>query len=240
MHRRTFLHAALALPAAAMAGNALPLQPAADEPFIINAGVGGNNTVDLLARIEKDCLAHKPDFTILMIGTNDMNSRKHVPLPEFEQNLRKIIGMITGSGSQVLLMTILPGYEPYLFTRHPKEFYQPDGYQSRLEKVNAVIKKTAEDLKLHFLDLHRVFDKVGNVGEEASSLIVNVANSNKDDGIHPTPDGYRTIAVAVYEKLITINAPYKRLVCFGDSITNGGGGLEGFSYPARLKKLLGY
>ncbi|MCE7060289.1 GDSL-type esterase/lipase family protein [Dyadobacter sp. CY343] len=240
MRRRHFLHTALALPAAAWAGNAMPVQPAAEEPFIINAGVGGNNTVDLLARIEKDCLSHKPDFTILMIGTNDMNSRKHIPLPEFEQNLRRIIGIITGSGSQVLLMTILPGYEPYLFTRHSKEFYEPEGYQSRLLKVNATIKHVAEELKLHFMDLHHVFDKVGNVGEEAGSLIQNVANSNKNDGIHPTPDGYRTIAVAVYEKLISVNAPYRRLVCFGDSITNGGGGVEGNSYPAQLKKLLGY
>ncbi|WP_229219056.1 SGNH/GDSL hydrolase family protein [Dyadobacter sediminis] len=234
------MHTALALPATTLAGNALPRTSAADEPFIINSGVGGNNTFDLLARIEKDCLAHKPDMTILMIGTNDMNSRKHVPLAEFEQNLRKIIGMITSSGSQVLLMTILPGYEPYLFTRHLKSFYEPDGYRSRLTQVNTAIKKVAADLKLHFLDLHWVFDRVGNVGEESSSLIQNIANSKKDDGIHPTPDGYRTMAVAVYEKLLTIHSPYKRLVCFGDSITNGGGGVEGNSYPALLKKLLGY
>lgn len=223
-----------------MAGTAMPVNASESEPFIINAGVGGNNTVDLLARIEKDCLAHKPDFTILMIGTNDMNSRKHVPLAEFDQNLRKIIGQITNSGSEVLLMTILPGYEPYLYTRHQKSFYEPEGYQARKEKVNAVIKKAADELKLHFLDLHHIFEKVGNIGEAPDSLIQNVANSKKDDGIHPTADGYRTIAVAVYEKLLTIQSPRQRLVCFGDSITNGGGGVEGNSYPARLKKLLAY
>jgi hypothetical protein len=31
---------------------------------VFNAGVGGNNTVDLLNRIEKDCLALKPRLTI--------------------------------------------------------------------------------------------------------------------------------------------------------------------------------
>jgi lysophospholipase L1-like esterase len=212
----------------------------AERPFIINAGVGGNNTADLLARIEKDCLAYKPDMTILMVGTNDMNSQKYVPLPEYEKNLRNIVGQILNIKSQVLLMTILPVYEPYLFTRHQRSFYGEEGHRGRKEKMNAVIKKVATEYKLHFLDMHHIFEKIGNVGEESSSLIKNMANSNKTDGLHPTNDGYRTMAVAIYEKLKSIDAGFTRLVCFGDSITNGGGGVDGTSYPAYLKKLLGY
>ncbi|ULT41911.1 hypothetical protein KRR40_46400 [Niabella defluvii] len=60
----------------------------------INAGVGGNNTIDLLNRIEKDCLAHRPALTILMAGTNDMNSVKHVPLAAYEENLSEMAGRI--------------------------------------------------------------------------------------------------------------------------------------------------
>lgn len=78
------------------------------EPFVINAGIGGNNTKDLLERINKDCLAYHPDLTVLMIGTNDMNSMKYIPIDEYEKNLRKIIDLILKSKSQVLLMNILP------------------------------------------------------------------------------------------------------------------------------------
>jgi lysophospholipase L1-like esterase len=137
-------------------------------------------------------------------------------------------------------MTILPVYEPYLFTRHQRSFYGEEGHRGRKEKMNAVIKKVATEYKLHFLDMHHIFEKIGNVGEESSSLIKNMANSNKTDGLHPTNDGYRTMAVAIYEKLKSIDAGFTRLVCFGDSITNGGGGVDGTSYPAYLKKLLGY
>jgi lysophospholipase L1-like esterase len=242
MQRRTFLQttivsASLAFPA----GFALGKQGRTVEPpFLINAGIGGNNTVDLLDRIDKDCLAHRPDMTILMIGTNDINSKKYIPLPEYETNLRKIIEMILGVKSQIMLMTILPVHEPYLYTRHEKAFYGTEGHKARKGRVNETIRKAADDYKLHFLDMHYVFDRIGNVGEESSSLIQNTLNSQKTDGIHPTADGYRTMAVAIYEALIRTNTPYQRLVCFGDSITNGGGGVDGNSYPGYLKRLLGY
>jgi lysophospholipase L1-like esterase len=240
MRRRQFLQSTLASSSLVMLPD-LPLVQSADEkPFIINSGVGGNSTVDLLNRIDKDCLAYKPDMTILMVGTNDMNSRKYLPFPEYDKNLRKIIEMILGVKSQIMLMTILPVHEPYIYTRHPRSFYGAEGHKKRKEEVNAGIKKAADDYKLHFLDMHRVFEKVGNVGEESSSLIQNALNSEKTDGVHPTPDGYRVMAVAIYEALIRTNASYKRLVCFGDSVTNGGGGLEGSSYPAYLKRLLEY
>src|SRR3546814_8774250 len=51
---------------------------------IVNAGRSGNNTRNLLARLDKDCLALRPSLVILMVGTNDMNSRNHVPLAEYE------------------------------------------------------------------------------------------------------------------------------------------------------------
>lgn len=240
MQRRQFLQASLAVTSLAFPENNTSGKQVEEKPFIINAGIGGNTTVDLLERIDKDCLSYKPDFTILMIGTNDMNSKKYIPLREYEKNLRKIIEMILNVKSQIMLMTILPVYEPHLYTRHDKNFYGAEGHKGRKEKVNEVIKKAADDYKLHFLDMHRVFDKIGNISEDSSSLLQNTLNSQKTDGIHPTPDGYRTMAVAIYETLIRTSMPYNRLVCFGDSITNGGGGVEGKSYPGYLKKLLDY
>ena len=240
MQRRHFLQTSLAVTSLAFPENNFSGKQVQERPVIINAGIGGNNTVDLLARIDKDCLSHKPDFTILMIGTNDMNSKKYIPLPEYGENLRKIVEMILGAGSQIMLMTILPVYEPHLYTRHDKSFYGEEGHKGRKEKVNEVIKKAADDYRLHFLDMHRVFEKVGNISEDSNSLLQNTLNSQKTDGIHPTPDGYRTMAVAIYEALIRTRVPYNKLVCFGDSITNGGGGVEGKSYPGYLKRLLDY
>lgn len=198
MQRREFLGAAMFVPPLILtygqASSAI-----SQSPFIINSGIGGNNTVDLLARIDKDCLFHAPDMTILMIGTNDMNSRKYIPLPEYEKNLRTIIEKILGVKSRIMLMTILPVYEPYLYTRHPQTFYGEEGHTGRKQKVNETIKKLAVEYKLEMLDMHHIFEKVGNIGEEPFSLIQNMANSKKEDGVHPTPS--RTFIEPLFRRL---------------------------------------
>lgn len=206
---------------------------------VINSGIGGNNTKDLLDRIDKDCLAYKPNLTVLMIGTNDMNSRKYIPIEQFEKNLQTIIAIILKSKSEVLLMNILPNYEPYLLMRHPVNFYGELGPSGRLAEINAVIKKVALEKKIHFLDIHHIFNQAGNIGLDRSSLIQNVANSNKTDGLHPTSEGYRIIGIAVYNLIVNKKLPHHRIVSFGDSITLGGGKISNESYPAYLTKLLG-
>ena len=205
---------------------------------VINAGIGGNNTFDLLNRIDKDCLIHQPSVTVLMIGTNDMNSVKHVPIDTYEQNLKAIVKKIKATGSRILMMTILPTYEPYLLTRHPAAFYAPEGVEKRRLQVNEIIAKIAKQYKLDFLDLAHRFETIGKVGLDKDSLIQNEANSNKTDGIHPTANGYRFIALTVYDYLMLRQLPTRKIVCFGDSITKGDGSIHKNSYPAFLKKLL--
>jgi lysophospholipase L1-like esterase len=238
MHRRSFLQTGLLTTSLVVQEKYFPFKRSlipSSESVIINAGIGGNNTDDLLQRIDKDCLAHHPDLTILMIGTNDMNSRKYIALPAYEKNLREIVSKIK---RKILLMSILPAYEPYLYTRHPQSFYAPEGHSGRKQQVNEVIKKVAADNKQSFLDMDHIFQRIGNIGLDADSLIQNEANSKKTDGIHPTPEGYRTMAVVIFEYIVQQQLPTGRIVCFGDSITFGDGGTEGKSYPAYLKRLL--
>ena len=166
MQRRTFLQSTLAV--APFLGNSLSdnREPKTVEsnPVVINSGVGGNNTVDLLARIEKGCLAQRPELTILMAGTNDVNSKKHVPLPTYEQNIRTTCSRLITIRSQIVLMTILPVYEPYLMTRHDPAFYQTEGHSARKKARNDVIRKVASDNNLPLPDMHHIFETVGNIG----------------------------------------------------------------------------
>jgi len=205
---------------------------------VINAGVGGNNTSDLLSRIEQDCLRHKPKLTILMIGTNDMNSVKYLPIDQYEANLNTLIKKIKDKGSKLLLMSILPVYEPDLLTRHPASFYEPEGVGGRRKQLNGVVKKAARKHRIHFLDLGHRFSAIGKIGTDKDSLLQNMANSNKRDGIHPTAMGYRFIGLAVYDYIVDHNLPKTQIVCFGDSITKGDGTLDRDSYPAYLQQLL--
>jgi lysophospholipase L1-like esterase len=232
MNRRQFIRSSIVSSSILLTGLPVPVfGKNRDEPFLINAGIGGNNTVDLLARIDKDCLSHKPDLTLLMVGSNDMNSMKFIPLTQFEENLRSIILRIKSVKSKIILMTILPVYEPYLYTRHNKAFYEPEGFQERKAKMNQTIQRLASEYKLTLLDMHHLFERIGNIGEEKNSLIQNELNSGKTDGLHPTSDGYKVMATALYECIIHSGLPHNKIVCFGDSITAG-------EYPGYLKQLL--
>jgi len=246
--RQTIKNIAVSLAGIAMAKNAfsyprevhfVPLGSQSNEHQIINAGVPGNNTADLLKRVEKDCLSHRPKLTILMAGTNDMNSVKYIPLEQYRKNMISLIDSIKAIGSEVVLMTILPLYEPYLLTRHPAAFYQPEGIAERRKAVNKMIRSIAEEKKTHFLDLGRRFELIGKIGTDINSLIRNEANSGQTDGIHPTPNGYRFIGLTVYDYLADHDLPFSKIVCFGDSITCGDGSVDKESYPAYLSKLIG-
>jgi lysophospholipase L1-like esterase len=173
-----------------------------------------------------------------MVGTNDMNSVKHVPLKDYEQNLDTLARLISRNGSKLLMMTILPTFEPDLLTRHPAAFYQPEGVAERRKQLNEVVKKVAKKHRAELLDLGLRFDAIGKLGTSKDSLIQNEANSNKRDGIHPTANGYRFIGLSVYEYITSHKLPLTGIVCFGDSITKGDGSLDRDSYPAYLKKLL--
>jgi lysophospholipase L1-like esterase len=206
--------------------------------LMVNAGVAGNTTKNLLARIDKDCLAHKPTLTIMMSGTNDMTNGKHVPPDKFTDNMTILSEKIMKSGSKLVLMTILPFYEPYYLSRHPKEFFEPEGPEGRRKAVNEAIKKVAQKTGAFLFDPGILFEKVGKIGLDAGSLLRNEANSTKTDGVHPTRDGYRFLALGVSQFIQYNHLPFSRTVCFGDSITKGDGSIDGESYPAYLKKLL--
>ncbi len=60
---------------------------------------------------------------------------------------------IQGAGSKLLMMTILPFYEPYLLSRHPAEFFQPEGPSGRRKAVNDTIRSVAAAQKAYFFDI---------------------------------------------------------------------------------------
>jgi lysophospholipase L1-like esterase len=238
VQRRTFLYTAALGALAGAAGIPARAKGQGTDYTVINAGIGGNNTLDLLKRIDRDCLAHQPELTVLMIGTNDMNSMKYVPLEQYRANVATLIEKIQAQKSRVLLMTICPFIEEFLFTRHKREHYGAEGPSGRRAAVNKTIRELATQYNTAFLDLGALFYKAGKVGTGKDSLIQNVENSNKTDGVHPTMEGYRFIGLAVYDFIVYNRLPRQRIVCFGDSITAGDGGVEKNSYPAVLKRLL--
>ena len=72
----------------------------------IPAGVGGNTTRHMLARLEKDVIAKKPVWMTLNSGINDAGP---LSAEEFGANLTKIVDQASTAGIKVILMNTTIG-----------------------------------------------------------------------------------------------------------------------------------
>lgn len=207
---------------------------------VINAGVAGNTSANLLARIDTSVLKHKPDLVILMVGTNDLlNSKKLTSYEQYESNLNKIVKAIKANGAEIVMMSSLPADSIYLFERHDRIFFK-EAPNVKMANARQIVKKIAEQNGVKFLDLFQKFTDINVPKHNEDLYIRNVKNSGKCDGVHPTDLGYQFIAENVFEclktnKLIKIES---KIVCFGDSITYGSGSKKGKSYPSVLCNLM--
>jgi acyl-CoA thioesterase-1 len=78
---------------------------------IINRGMGGDRTVELLNRWQEDCISLKPDLLSIKIGVNDVwrktgewNEQKYVPLEEYKVNLTSLVDKALSSGIKRIVL----------------------------------------------------------------------------------------------------------------------------------------
>lgn len=213
--------------------------------IVLNKGIAGNNTIDLLKRIDKDVISEVPDLVIIMVGTNDMvNSNKIIPYSQFRNNYQQIINKLKTRNIKVVLMSPPLVDTGYIFQRHQRSRFSEDP-NAKIDSISHIIKELSNRNHLYFIDLNSSFKSAGSPNRTAGSLIINKANFNIEDGIHPTKQGYEFIAKTVfnYLKKKRLLKKNRRIVCFGDSITygsfmQGAGTSEGDTYPARLRNLI--
>jgi lysophospholipase L1-like esterase len=77
-------------------------------PEVIGAGISGNRVPDLLARLDRDVLARKPDVVVIYIGINDVwhsQNGRGTPKGEFEKGLRTLVEKIRAVGGKPVLCT---------------------------------------------------------------------------------------------------------------------------------------
>lgn len=213
---------------------------------VINAGVSGNTSADLLKRLDRDVLVRHPHLVVVMVGTNDMlNSEKMLSYDEYEYNLNQMVRRIRSSGAEVVLMSPPPVDTVYLFQRHSRKLYA-DPPNMKLETIRRRMAQIAQTEQLGYLDIYQIFSDHGVHGHNEDQYIRNEQNSGVPDGVHPTALGYELIAICLlqYLKNQDILSEDAKIVCFGDSITYGagvehGGTIQGENYPAVLSALLG-
>ena len=124
---------------------------------VVNMGISGNQTRDLLARWQSDVMDQKPDWVSLLIGINDVwrqfdspyMPEQHVSPEEYKQNCIQMIEQTLPHVKGMILMT------PY--------FMEPnlaDPMRKRMDEYSAIIRELAEKYKLVLVDLQAGWDKL--------------------------------------------------------------------------------
>ena len=154
-------------------------------PEIINRGVGGDRTEQLLKRVKGDVVEEQPEVVVMEVGINDVWSRftggPVVTPEEFRNNYAALVDTIKGTGAKLLLL------QPYLLKVMDKQRLRPV-----LNEFNKIICEIAAREKVTLIALDEIF--TGVTQDIAASQFA-------ADGIHPTHRGCRYIADLVIKEL---------------------------------------
>lgn len=124
---------------------------------VVNMGISGNQTRDLLARWQTDVLDLKPDWVSMLIGINDVwrqfdspyEKETHVPPEEYRANCMRLIEQTLPHVKGMILMT------PYFM-----EPNQQDPMRARMDEYSAIIRELAEKYQLPLVDLQDGWDRL--------------------------------------------------------------------------------
>lgn len=140
------------------------------------AGVSGETTGEMLRRFDRQVIKSRPDYVIILGGTNDLGWR--VSIDQIVANLTRMYQTAQKANIIPIACTI------------PSLLGADDFIPPRLE-LNRRIQETAKEMKISFADLFTsTADPFGRLRREYSQ-----------DGLHLTPAGYQKIAQTLFESV---------------------------------------
>lgn len=151
---------------------------------VVNVGISGNTSRDLVARWQRDVVDLKPDWVSLMIGINDVYrqfdvpymTNAHVYIDEYENNLKMLIGQTRQNVRGMTVMT------PFLV-----EGLKEDPCRALMDRYSAVARKISQRNDCVFVDTQGAFDEA----------LKHVHSSRLAwDRVHPNQVGCAVIAMA--------------------------------------------
>jgi lysophospholipase L1-like esterase len=173
---------------------------------IVNSGVDGDSTRNLLQRIDKDVWAHKPQLVTLLVGVNDIarryqyhnnagNSPRGVQLDEYIANVKSIISQAKEHNVKIILIS------PGLIIEnidHPGN--------ERLTEYVSALEKLAKESNIQYVDVHKTYaDLIALYRKETGATDCLLTR----DGTHPNQAGAKVIANCLLNEIgITSNSRF--------------------------------
>ncbi|MCV2232608.1 SGNH/GDSL hydrolase family protein [Acholeplasma manati] len=164
------------------------IQAALPNHEVLNRGISGNRTIDLLMRWQKDTLDLKPDVLSIFVGINEVwhyhyDQKVLTPMmyEDYYKNLIKQVKYLLPN-TKILLI------EPFVF---PIGVYQKS-WDVELIEEQAIVRKLAQLYDTAFLPLQEILNQKLN-----EHTMADIA----DDGVHPTDLGHEIIKDAILDTI---------------------------------------
>ena len=162
-------------------GDSITNQYALDEFYenihIVNSGINGNQTSDILSQMNERIYQYNPSKVILLIGTNDLANNKSNE--EILNNIRKIIIQIKENRpyAKIYVQSIYPINETIQKEADNLKDYKTN---KRISEVNKKLKEICKEEKVTYIDTYSA------LLDENKEL----KRTYTEDGLHLTTLGY--------------------------------------------------
>jgi lysophospholipase L1-like esterase len=144
---------------------------------VLNRGVNGERSDEILARFERDVLSESPNYAVILAGVNDVY--EGAPMESIQEHLLAMYRRAMAARIGTVAATVLP-YNT-ASTRESKA----------ISDLNSWIAVTANRLGILFCDTNRAVRDPSNSHRLLTS----------SDGLHPDVAGYRKMGEALTETI---------------------------------------
>lgn len=156
-----------------------------DKPYLINRGIGGQTTSQMLERFDADVISLKPKVVVILAGTNDIaGNTGPMTIPKIMENIAAMAKKAKARKIKVVLCTVLPVFDyPWKPGLIPSE---------KITALNTLIKAYAEKNGITYLDyFSAMVDNRNGLNTEYSG-----------DGVHPNKKGYQVMGPLLEQAIL--------------------------------------
>ena len=166
----------------------------------INAGIGGDNAVLAVGRLDRDVLCYHPDLVVVAFGLNDVPAGEE-GIPAFKRALSEIFSRCLASGAEVVYLSpnimntfvqeeMDPSCKFYDYAHKTARFMQT----GLMDRYIEAAKETAREHDVRIADAYAKWKALAGYGFDTTRLLANGIN-------HPTRAMHRLFAETLFDTI---------------------------------------
>lgn len=156
---------------------------------LINKGIGGHQTKDLMARWQEDAIDIQPDVISILVGVNDTwhhaDNKDWIPNELFEANYRSLLEDIKNKTNAKIIML-----EQFVL-----DFPDMRRFHNDIDEKIQIVRRLASEYADRYIPLDGLF---------AAACVAEPPSYWTEEGVHPTDEGHKLIADYYFDALSDI------------------------------------